>query len=165
MVLELILAQAPHSKTVQGLAAQYGVDVSRFTRPTDEQVKPGSCIMCSLCVRTCEAVGPAAITTVNRGTKKAVDGPPTGVESCIGCGSCARVCPTDHIVMKDTRKSRIIWNREFPLVACDLCGAPVVTESYKEFAVNRRALPADYYTTCEDCKRKSRAERFATVGA
>lgn len=165
MVLELILSEAPQSRIVQKLAAEYGVDVSRFSRPTDQQEKPGSCIMCGLCVRTCEAVGPAAISTVKRGTQKAVDGPPTGVEACVGCGSCARVCPTNHITIKDTGKTREIWNRQFPMVSCKLCGAPVVTEAYKEFAVEHKGLAADYYTTCEDCKRKTCASLFATVGA
>ncbi|MBC8461980.1 MAG: (2Fe-2S)-binding protein, partial [Deltaproteobacteria bacterium] len=61
--LELLMAQAPAARVVQELAAELGVEKTRLTIEKPEE----KCILCGLCVRTCEqVVGVSAISFVNR---------------------------------------------------------------------------------------------------
>jgi bidirectional [NiFe] hydrogenase diaphorase subunit len=122
--------------------------------------------MCYLCTRACAAMGCHAISAVNRGTLKQI-APPflENSDSCIGCGSCAEICPTGHIEMVDTQTTRKIWGNEFAFAKCDSCGEPTITEAYRDYAVKNRGLLPDYYTTCPSCKKKSMASMFSKVGS
>jgi len=168
MVLELILAEAPDAEPVRELAKRYGVVISRFktTRAVAGE-GPRDCILCGLCARVCtEVVKADALAFNGRGDKRGVGTPYSEASApCIGCASCASVCPTNRIVVKDTKDMREIWGREFALVRCDSCGAPVMTEAHRDHAVKLGPLPADYYKTCTACKRKSLSGRFAKVGS
>ncbi len=111
-------------------------------------------------------MGCNAIGTVNRGVSKEIATPfHEQADSCIGCGSCAAICPTGHIQMEDTPATRKIWDRTFELVQCDSCKAPIMTQEYLDYAVANKELPADYYTTCAACKKKSLAAKFDKVGS
>ena len=118
-VLELILAEAPGSKRVQQLAAEYGVTKSRFARESDAAEERNDCMLCGLCVRTCEEiVGVSALTFNGRGDKKGVGGPfLEEPQACIACGACAWVCPTDCIgfVEEDGMRKVLRWERALPL--------------------------------------------------
>ena len=89
MILELLLATCPQSKTIQDLAAAYEVRKQRFRQEYE------NCIQCGLCVRMCEEQMMAkAIGFRGRGEKRSVGTPfdvPSG--ACRLCGGCMYVCP------------------------------------------------------------------------
>ena len=166
MVLELILARAPEHPRIKALAASYGVTRSRF-RAFETQPRPlEGCILCGLCVRVCaESMGAHALTFVGRGDRRALGTPfHDAPSSCIGCASCARVCPTDCISFKDTATKRTIWGRTFSLIQCEVCDTPLLTREHRDHALAHHVLPEGYYTTCPSCKKKALASHFAAVG-
>ncbi len=84
LVIELMLARNPRHPALLNLAAQFGIEKTRF----DVEVK--GCILCGQCVRTCrEVVGVAAIGFEGRGTIRKV-APPFNESpaDCIACGCC-----------------------------------------------------------------------------
>jgi len=89
MILELLLASCPQSRTIQDLAAAHGVRRQRFHQEYE------SCILCGLCVRMCEEQMMArAIGFRGRGETRSI-GTPFDVKSdvCRLCGGCMYVCP------------------------------------------------------------------------
>lgn len=89
MVIELLLASCPQSKTIQDLASAHGVRRQRFKQEHED------CILCGLCVRMCEEQMMAkAIGFRNRGEKR-TSGTPFDVrsEECRLCGGCMYICP------------------------------------------------------------------------
>lgn len=150
MIMELLLARCPGVEIIQNLAKKMGVEATPFKQETND------CILCALCVRACqEAVGVSAISLVNRGVKREVAPPffePSAV--CIGCGSCAYICPTGCIKMEDIGDRRIIhnWNMEFKLKKCHTCGNYFAPEAQLEYIRKKASLPEDFFDTCPNCK-------------
>ncbi|MFC1899636.1 4Fe-4S binding protein [Chloroflexota bacterium] len=100
MLIELLLDRAPAAEKIQELAREYGVEIPENT--SDEK-----CILCGLCTRICEQrIGASAINFINRGVDRKVETPfqrtlDINMDACIACGSCAFVCPTGAIDLKD----------------------------------------------------------------
>ncbi len=89
MVLELLLASCPQSKTIQDLASAHNVHRQRFRQEYED------CILCGLCVRMCEEQMMAkAIGFRGRGQTRSI-GTPFDIKSeeCRLCGGCMYVCP------------------------------------------------------------------------
>jgi bidirectional [NiFe] hydrogenase diaphorase subunit len=89
MVLELLLASCPQSKTIQDLASAHGIRQQRFRQEYED------CILCGLCVRMCsEQMMARAIGFRGRGQNRSI-GTPFDVHSdvCRQCGGCIYICP------------------------------------------------------------------------
>jgi heterodisulfide reductase subunit A len=94
LIVELLLARCPEVPLLQEMAEKYGIQEPRFEKEND------TCILCGLCVRTCEKMGANAISLTGRGVEMKVDTPfHLQTEACIACGACASVCPTGHITL------------------------------------------------------------------
>jgi len=94
LIVELLLARCPEVPLLQEMAEKYGIQEPRFEKEND------TCILCGLCVRTCEKMGANAISLTGRGVDMKVDTPfHIQTEACIACGACASVCPTGHITL------------------------------------------------------------------
>jgi len=93
-VLELLLAEAPQSPELAQLAADLGVACTPL-----EQAAEGKCILCGLCVRTCnDLMARGAISMFGRGGKRRVGTAfQEPSDQCQACGACVFVCPTGAI--------------------------------------------------------------------
>ncbi|MFO7891294.1 MAG: 2Fe-2S iron-sulfur cluster-binding protein [bacterium] len=89
MIIELLLASCPQSKTIQDLASRFDVHQQRFEQEYED------CILCGLCVRMCEEQMMAkAIGFRGRGENRSI-GTPFDIKSdvCRLCGGCMYICP------------------------------------------------------------------------
>ena len=159
MIMELELASNPESEVLREAAAGLGVDVDnpRITPDKTSPEDPGyNCILCGLCVRVCkEVVGVNAIGFANRGPQRVVV-PPFGEKAklCIGCGSCAYVCPTNCIRIEDVGNQRFIhnWGAKFKLVACTACGNHFATDKEVDHAIAQAGMPEELASVCHNCR-------------
>jgi len=104
MILELLLASCPQSKTIQHLAAAHGVRRQRFKQEYED------CILCGLCVRMCqEQMMAKAIGFRDRGENRSI-GTPFDVKSdvCRLCGGCMYVYPACQLRCTYTEPEKAI---------------------------------------------------------
>jgi bidirectional [NiFe] hydrogenase diaphorase subunit len=104
MILELLLASCPQSKTIQDLAAAHDVRRQRFRQEHED------CILCGLCVRICrEQMMAQAIGFQGRGENRSV-GTPFDVQSdvCRLCGACMYICPACELRCTYTEPEKAI---------------------------------------------------------
>ncbi|MCQ2752074.1 MAG: 2Fe-2S iron-sulfur cluster-binding protein [Coriobacteriales bacterium] len=160
VVMALLAARSPESEKIQGMAKRMEADTGfeRLIKLDNEK-----CILCGLCVQACNALGTGAISTVNRGTDKEVSTPYDKENiSCIGCLSCANVCPTGSIAFEEDAESRTIWNKKFELVKCEKCGEVIGTKESYEFA-KKDAKDDNDALVCDACKKKAIADELAAT--
>jgi len=93
MLLELMLAHAPDSPTLQNLAQEYRASEAHFEK------EPSFCILCGLCVRYCTEVKKKnAIGFVDRGVRREVIFiPEMASKECSNCKECFSLCPTEAL--------------------------------------------------------------------
>jgi len=89
MIVELLLASCPQSKTIQDIAASMEVRQQRFRQENED------CILCGRCVRMCsEQMVAGAIGFTGRGQDRSIGTPfDSTSEVCRLCGGCLYVCP------------------------------------------------------------------------
>ena len=143
VAMKLLLAGHPSECTtcskqsrceLQRVASHIGVtseDIARLRR-MDRKFSPDTsnpffdrdmrkCILCGICVRTCEEIqGAAAIDFAYRGSNSPIstfmDGP-LAQSNCESCGECLVRCPVGALIPKDTREP----SRE-TRTTCPYCG-------------------------------------------
>ncbi len=149
-VISLLLARTPGSERIERLARYYKVALSeRFVEQVEEK-----CVVCGLCVRACSSLGTGAISTVNRGISKKVSTPyDEPSKTCVGCASCASVCPTNAIAVEESPSSRKIWGKEFTLVHCSCCGEAFATKDQLVYAAKMAELE-EPSALCERCRKQ-----------
>lgn len=148
LVVELLYARCPDVPFVKNLADKFGIKEPRFPKENDD------CILCGLCVRACdEIVGVKAISMVGRGAKKEVNTPfGNASDVCIGCATCAYICPTKRIKVEEKDGYRKIWYKKFELVNCKKCGFPIGPKEQLTYFIRTARLPENFYDLCPSCR-------------
>ncbi len=143
-----LLQMAPQAKTIIALAKSFGIDPGP---------PPDGCVRCRLCVRVCkEIVGPGALKVEKRDGMNYVV-PIEGL--CIGCGTCANICPTNVIEVEDHDDVRTISIRDeiigrHPLERCEGCGKLFATPKFLEHIHKRTSAHTDvkiHHKYCPTC--------------
>ena len=133
---ERLIQLAPQSQRLHDLAHREDIDLP---------AAPDGCIRCRLCVRVCkEVVGQAALRMVRQAGREMVTPVPG---KCIGCGTCANLCPTQVIDVQDKGPLRIIKIRDevigqHHLERCEGCGKYYDTQKHVYMAEQRTSLHA-----------------------
>jgi bidirectional [NiFe] hydrogenase diaphorase subunit len=161
-ILDLLLARCPESPLIRRLALDHGIRETSYRRNPE----PTDCILCTLCTRLCDHLGPAAISLVGRGIGREVappfhEPPP----DCVGCLACAVICPTGHIPFSRSEAGNTIWGRTFSRLRCPTCGRAHITEAEADFWAARKGLMRADLEKCDACKRSVTAETIAGMAA
>lgn len=156
-VLNLMLARSPETPLILELAKEYGI----YETPYKKYEKPTDCILCGLCTRICDELGMSAISLVNRGIGREVS-PPFGMEppDCIGCLSCAYICPTNFIKYEEKNGKRKIWGKEFEMLKCKKCGSGTITKKQAEYFSKKQDIDKAVFELCDKCKREYYSKKF-----
>jgi coenzyme F420 hydrogenase subunit beta len=116
MIIELLLASCPQSKTIQDIASEHNVKQQRFRQEYED------CILCGKCVRMCEEQMVAkAIGFRGRGQTRSI-GTPFDAKSdvCRLCGGCMYICPACQLRCTYSDPTKVICggcaNIEVPCV-------------------------------------------------
>lgn len=158
-IVMLLYKRAPNSPLMQELFRQYGCTDNLLSEDAAEK-----CILCNLCVKACAEMGSGGISLIMRGTEKRVATPyDEASPACIGCGSCAEVCPTGAIVMEEKGNKRHIWHKDFELAACQRCGKFFATREQLDYFSKHDSLNIGSVTLCEKCRKKEVAEKLREI--
>jgi predicted molibdopterin-dependent oxidoreductase YjgC len=143
-----LIQMAPHAEEIREMARCFGVEPGP---------PPDGCIRCRMCIRVCkEIVGVGALHMEKRDGRDFV----VPIENrCIGCGTCANICPTKVIHVRDLEKIRKISIRnevigKHPLERCEGCGRMYATPKFLEHIKKRTDPHPDvkvHHKYCPTC--------------
>jgi predicted molibdopterin-dependent oxidoreductase YjgC len=147
--MNVLLAYAPQSEVLHKIAGEFGLDT---------RLPPDGCIRCHLCYRICaELVGASALKPEHRGGRLYIV-PVIG--QCIGCGTCANLCPTKAIKIEDHNGIRTITIRnevigQHALERCEGCGRLYATSKFLSH-IEQRTQPVhpdvkEHHRYCPVC--------------
>ncbi len=163
-IMGLILSGTEATDRLKAMARRAGVPNGRSTR-----LKEDPCILCGLCVRACSEIIKARALSFRAAPShkhRVAEEVAFDPERCIGCGTCAVLCPVAAVKVEDKGRRRdvILYGkrvRRFALVSCALCGKPFTTEEHINFVSSR--ITGDPGGTignaCPECSRS----RFAVA--
>ncbi len=166
VVFELLLGRSPRSEPLRAMARRHGVEGTRFGAGRQED----ACVRCGLCVRACrDKIGASAISFAGRGQKRHVTAEFGKLsELCIGCGSCAAICPTGAIRLEDMGDERTILLKDltiarFKLLRCSSCGSAFATAKLLDAVASRLGdhPQAESRADCPECRRVRHAAALA----
>lgn len=155
-----LIKNAPQASALIRLAEAYGLDTGPL---------PDGCIRCHLCERVCrEIVGACALKMVRREGRKLIV---PVADKCIGCGTCANICPTDAIRVTDDESVRTITIRDevigsHPLETCEGCGRRFATPKFLAYIEKRTTPHVDvkvHHRYCPTCA-KVFSDRIRSLG-
>lgn len=119
-----LLSLAPQAKSLRRIAEEFNIPTGPI---------PDGCVRCRLCIRVCtEIVGAGALKMEKRDEASYVV-PIEGL--CIGCGTCANMCPTGTIHLVDEEGIRTISIRNetigiHSLIRCESCGRYFASQKF-----------------------------------
>ena len=154
-VIKSLLTDAPGALSIAKMAKDANLEYEL----KEDGVK---CIRCGLCVRVCEdVIGKKALTFEKDGK-----GTPykTVNDDCIGCATCAAICPTGAIKVTVDGKSRKFpqGKKSFDVVTCSECGGVITTKEHFKYIKESADIPDDILGVCAVCKKASYSEKVAT---
>jgi len=154
--VELLLARRPHSKQLQELTQSLNIENPSFILEQRE------CILCERCVRTCRELVNIEAITLNTQEKDRDVEEATVIHSrskCIGCGSCAYICPTEAILLENTGSIRKLSTPsgtiKFKLAECKRCGMHWAPIKELKYTIKKWSLEPDLFDFCPDCRELS----------
>ena len=143
-----LLQMAPDSSRIRNLAKEFSVTIA---------APPNGCIRCRLCIRVCNDIVKAKALKMVKTEKGNMVVPQPG--QCIGCGTCANLCPTNiiKVVDKDNVRTVSIKNEiigQLPLERCEGCGKMFATSNFLKHVEESTMTHPDtkeHHKLCPSC--------------
>ena len=144
-----LFTMAPQSEVLMKIGAEFGITMG---------IIPDGCIRCRLCVRVCkEVIGARALKFVKREGRSFVV--PSEKGECIGCGTCANICPTDAIktIDKNNVRTMLVGDQiiaRHPLLNCEICGKKFATPKFMKHVDHLEESHVDvkeHHDLCPTC--------------